>query len=198
MKTKQFSFYLLKKKLKLPNLFLEVEKPKSSQFNHSFHSQVIWNTPWQSLQLLYTLHNTCLDSEKGVHQDKAPVDQNVDCTICLINQLIIKHYCQCFTRRRKNNTDVSKPVACHFNIPNHSHHNMTICGLSFHHGNTESPKSLEQKFIFQLGTLSHTELMNTSHSTNLFTNSCDHISTNGKVPVCSHINHNTPQFLYSL
>ena len=33
-------------------------------------------------------------------------------------------------------------------------HNMTICGLSLHHGNTESRKSLEQKLIFQLGTLS--------------------------------------------
>lgn len=104
MKTKQFSFYLHKKKLKLPNLFLEVEKPKSSQFNHSFHSQVIWNTPWQSLQLLYTLHNTCLNSEKGVYQEKAPVDQNVDCAICPINQLIVKHYCQCFTTRRKKTT----------------------------------------------------------------------------------------------
>ena len=54
----------------------------------------------------------------------------------------------------KNNTDASKPVARHFNLPNHSHHNMTICGLSLHHGNTESRKNLEQKFIFQLGTLS--------------------------------------------
>ena len=53
-----------------------------------------------------------------------------------------------------------------FNIPNHSHHNMTICGLSLHHGNTENRKNLEQKFIFQLGTLSdlHTELMNASYS----------------------------------
>ena len=54
----------------------------------------------------------------------------------------------------KNNTDASKPVAHHFNLPNHSHHNMTICGLSLHHGNTESRKSLKQKFIFQLRTLS--------------------------------------------
>ena len=54
----------------------------------------------------------------------------------------------------QNNTDASKPVARHFNLPNHSHHNMTICGLSLHHGNTESCKNLEQKFIFQLGTLS--------------------------------------------
>ena len=80
-----------------------------------------------------------------------------------------------------------------FNIPNHSHHNMTICGLSLHHGNTENRKNLEQKSIFQLGTLSdlHTELTNASHSTNLFTNSCDHISTNGKAPLHSHTNHNT-------
>ena len=54
----------------------------------------------------------------------------------------------------QNNTDASKPVARHFNLSNHSHHNMTICGLSLHHGNTESRKNLEQKFIFQLGTLS--------------------------------------------
>ena len=54
----------------------------------------------------------------------------------------------------QNNTDASKPVTRHFNLPNHSHHTMTICGLSLHHGNTESRKKLEQKFIFQLGTLS--------------------------------------------
>ena len=40
--------------------------------------------------------------------------------------------------------------------------------------------------------------VNASHSTNLFTNSCDHIFTNGKAPLHSHINHNNPQFLYSL
>ena len=50
----------------------------------------------------------------------------------------------------KSDKDASKPVARHFN---YSHHNMTICGLSSHHGNTESRKSLEQKFSFQLGTL---------------------------------------------
>jgi len=30
---------------------------------------------------------------------------------------------------------------------------MTICGLSLHQGNTESRKNLEQKFIFQIGTV---------------------------------------------
>ena len=54
----------------------------------------------------------------------------------------------------QNNTDASKPVARHFNLPNHSHHNLTICALSLHPGNTESRKNVEQKFIFQLGTLS--------------------------------------------
>ena len=96
----------------------------------------------------------------------------------------------------KNNTDAFQPVARHFNLPNHSHHNMTICKPSLHHRSTESHKNLEQKFIFQLGTISlRTEL---SHSTNLFPNSCDRIFTNSKTPLHSHINHNTPQLLYSL
>ena len=53
----------------------------------------------------------------------------------------------------RNDKDASKPVARHFNLPNHSIQNMAICGLSMHQGNTESRKNLEQKFIFQLGSL---------------------------------------------
>ena len=30
---------------------------------------------------------------------------------------------------------------------------MAVCGVSLHQGNTESRKTLEQKFIFQIGTL---------------------------------------------
>ena len=30
---------------------------------------------------------------------------------------------------------------------------MAVCGLSLHQGNTESRKTQEQKFIFQIGTL---------------------------------------------
>ena len=52
-----------------------------------------------------------------------------------------------------NDEDASKPVVRHFNLPNHSTQNMTICGLSMHQGNTESRKNQEQKFIFQLGSL---------------------------------------------
>ena len=47
----------------------------------------------------------------------------------------------------------SKPVARHFNLPNHSKQHMAVCGLSLHLGSLESRKTLEQKFIFQIGTL---------------------------------------------
>ena len=53
----------------------------------------------------------------------------------------------------KNDKDASKPVARHFNLPNHSKKHMAICGLFLHLGTTESRKNLEQKFIFQIGTL---------------------------------------------
>ena len=53
----------------------------------------------------------------------------------------------------KNDKDASKPVPRHFNLPNHSKKHMAICGLSLHLGTTESRKNLEQKFIFQIGTL---------------------------------------------
>ena len=53
----------------------------------------------------------------------------------------------------KNDKDASKPVARHFNLPNHSKKHMAICGLSLHLGTTESRKNLEQKFIFEIGTL---------------------------------------------
>ena len=63
-------------------------------------------------------------------------------------------FCEHTGDAEQNNTDASKPVARHFNVPNHSYHNVTIYRLSLHHGNTESGKNLEQKFIFQLGALS--------------------------------------------
>ena len=52
-----------------------------------------------------------------------------------------------------NDKDASKPVARHFNLPNHYSQHMAICGLSLHQGNTESRKNLEDKFIFQIGNL---------------------------------------------
>ena len=53
----------------------------------------------------------------------------------------------------KDDKNASKPVARHFNLSNHSMQHMAVCGLSLHQGNTESRKTLEQKFIFQIGTL---------------------------------------------
>ena len=53
----------------------------------------------------------------------------------------------------KDDKDASKPVARHFNLSNHSKEHMSICGLSLHQGTTDSRKNLEQRFIFQIGTL---------------------------------------------
>ena len=98
----------------------------------------------------------------------------------------------------KNDTDASKPVARHFNLPNHSHHNMTICGLSLHHGNTESRKNLEQKFIFSTG---HT-LSTQNQWTLLIPLIYSQIHVTLFLPIaqllCTHINLQQPQFLYSL
>ena len=53
----------------------------------------------------------------------------------------------------KNDKDASKPVARHFNLPDHSKEHMSICSLSLHQGTKDSRKNLEQRFIFQIGTL---------------------------------------------
>ena len=53
-----------------------------------------------------------------------------------------------------NDKDASKPVARHFKLPNNSQKHMAVCGLSLHLANTEGRKNIEQKFIFQIGTLS--------------------------------------------
>ena len=66
----------------------------------------------------------------------------------------------------RNDRDASKPVARHFNLPNHSSQQMMICGLSLHQGRTESRKNLEQKFIFQIGTLNPHGINNAFHLTN--------------------------------
>ena len=59
------------------------------------------------------------------------------------------------TRRlEEGDKNSSKPVARHFNLPNHSSkQHMAVCGLSLHQVSTESSKTLEPKFIFQIGTI---------------------------------------------
>ena len=49
--------------------------------------------------------------------------------------------------------NASKPVVRHFNLPNHSEQHMAVSGLSLHQGSTENGKTLEQKYIFQIGAL---------------------------------------------
>ena len=52
----------------------------------------------------------------------------------------------------KKDKDASKPIARHFNLSSHSMQHMAVCGVSLLEGNTKSRKTLEQKFIFQIGT----------------------------------------------
>ena len=68
----------------------------------------------------------------------------------------------------KDDKDASKPVARHFNLPNHSKEHMSVCGLSLHQGATDSRKNLEQRFMFQIGILIPTASTNAFHSINLF------------------------------
>ena len=53
----------------------------------------------------------------------------------------------------RNDKDASKLVAGHFSLPNHSKQHTAVCGLSLHLGGSESRKTLEEKFILQIGTL---------------------------------------------
>ena len=59
---------------------------------------------------------------------------------------------------------------------------MAVCGLSLHQGSTESRKTLEQKFIFQIGTLNPNGI-NERFSFNLFSCfSCYQAPTNSIAP----------------
>jgi len=54
--------------------------------------------------------------------------------------------------------DASKPTARHFNLPNHSMQHMAVYGVSLHQGNTESRKTLQQKFFSQISTLNPNDI----------------------------------------
>ena len=54
---------------------------------------------------------------------------------------------------KNKGSDLSKPVARHFNLPDHSHDHMETCGIYLHLGNNETRKRKEQRLIFKLGTL---------------------------------------------
>jgi len=67
---------------------------------------------------------------------------------------------QIFEASNWDDKDAPKPVARHFNLPDHSSQHMTVCSLSLHQGNTERRKNLEQKLIFQFGTLNQARGIN--------------------------------------
>ena len=80
----------------------------------------------------------------------------------------------------KGDKNASKPVARHFNLPNHSKQQMAVCGLSLHQGATESRKTLEHKFNFQIGTHSINERFSFNYFLLLF--SCCQAPTNSVAP----------------
>ena len=67
----------------------------------------------------------------------------------------------------KDDQNASKLIGRHFNLPNHSKQHIAVCGVSLHQGRTESRKTLEQKFIFQIGTL-NPNVLNERFSFNYF------------------------------
>ena len=52
-----------------------------------------------------------------------------------------------------NSKNVSKPVARHLYLPDHSVNHMTVSGVSLHYDTTDSRKRKEQSLIFEIGTI---------------------------------------------
>ena len=97
----------------------------------------------------------------------------------------------------RNDKDASKPVARHLNLPNHSKQHMAVCGLSLHLGSSECCKTLEKKFIFQIGTLNPHGINSAFHLTNLFLFSRHHIPTDSVAPFSAYKPTHNLQFLQS-
>ena len=117
--------------------------------NMSFHLQR-WEIvgPKQSIKI--TDHCTCTS---------AIVIHCITCTLCKklyigeTGRRLGERFREHLRDVEKDDKNASKPVATHLNLPNHSKQHMEVCGLSLHQGITESRKTLEQKCIFQIGTL---------------------------------------------
>ena len=71
---------------------------------------------------------------------------------------------------------------------------MAICSFSLHLGSLESRKTLEQKFIFQIGTLNPIGI----DSTNLSCFSRRYVPINSVAPLSPYKPTQNPQFLHSL
>ena len=88
----------------------------------------------------------------------------------------------------RNAKDVSKPVARHLNLPNHSRQHMAVCGLSLHLGKSESRKTLEKKLSSKSALLIVTVFLSSRH----------HIPTNNVAPFSAYNSTHNPRFLQSL
>ena len=83
----------------------------------------------------------------------------ITCTLC--HKLYIgesgrklgDRFCEHLLDVKNKGSDLSKPVARHFNLPGHSHEHMEICEIYQHFGNSETRKRKEQRLVFKLGTL---------------------------------------------
>ena len=113
--------------------------------------------------------------------------EGIDDTIHLIHETQNKT-----TQMRPNQ---SRTISIYLTTPTAT---WLFAGYPYTTGTQKAVKISTKNKFFNWVHSRHQELMNASHSTNLFTNSCDQIFTNGKAPLHSHINHNNPQFLYSL
>ena len=75
---------------------------------------------------------------------------------------------------------------------------MVVCCLSLHPGSSESRKTLEQKFIFQIGTLNPHGINEHFSFKKLFLFSRHDIPTNSIAPFSAYKPTHNPQFLQSL
>ena len=63
---------------------------------------------------------------------------------------------------------------------------ITVYGLSLYLSSSESRKTIEQKFIFQIGTLNPHGITSVFHSTTLFLFSRHHIPIKGVAPLSAY------------
>ena len=101
------------------------------------------------------------------------------------------------SRLERNDKDASKPVARHFNFPNHAKRHMAVYSLSLHLGSSKSRKAQEQNFFFTLAPLVSTMSTSALHPSDLFLFSRHHIPTNSAASFSAYKPTHNPQFLQS-
>ena len=79
----------------------------------------------------------------------------ITCTFCKTSYVgeIGRRLREQFRDVKRKYKEASEKVARHFQLTNHYRQDMAVCGLSLHLSISESHKTLEQKLIFQIGTL---------------------------------------------